>query len=82
MSLDRIAMLPVFFTKLSFIVFMVRWLLLLSYFLLVEDYELSQSTHHLVRVQLTVEYDKILSCSISSFYINCLLDDVLCKIAS
>ena len=81
MSLDRIAMLPVFFTKLSFIVFMVRWLLLLSYFLLVEDYELSQSTH-LLRVQLTVEYDKILSCSISSFYINCLLDDVLCKIAS
>ena len=36
----------VFFTKLGFIVFMVRFFFLLNHFLAVEDYELSKSTRH------------------------------------
>ena len=69
-------MLLVFFTKLSFIVFMVRCFLLLSYFLVVADYELYKSTSHL-HVQLTVECLRILSSSISLSFLNCFPDDVL-----
>ena len=40
------SILLVFFTKLGFIVFMVRFFFLLNHFLAVEDYELSKSTRH------------------------------------
>ena len=70
----------VIFTKLSFTVFNVRCFLLLSYFLVVKDYDLSQRTSRLLSVLLTLEYVTILSWPISFFfYISCLLNDVLCK---
>ena len=60
-------MLLVFFIKLSFIVFMVKFFFLLSNFLVVEDYELYKSTSHLLSVQLTLEYVRILTWSIFFF---------------
>ena len=68
-------------TKLSFILFMVRYLFLLIHFLKVGDYELLKSTNHVLRVPLTLKRVKILSSSVPFFYFNSLLDDVLCKIA-
>ena len=44
-----------------------RFFILLSHFLLAEDYELSQPTCHLLRVPLTLEYVRILFWSISFF---------------
>ena len=71
-----------FFTKLRFILFMVRCFFLLIHFLAVEDYELPKSTSHILIVPLNLDYANILSWSISFFsYFNCLPDDVLCKIA-
>ena len=70
-----------FFKKLSFILFMIRHFFLLIQFLVVEDYELSKSTSHILSVPLNLEYVRILSWSISFFpYFKCLPDDVLCKI--
>ena len=60
-------MLLVFFIKLSFIVFMVKFFFLLSNFLVVEDYELYKSTSHLLSAQLTLEYVRILTWSIFFF---------------
>ena len=48
-------------TKLSFILFMVRYLFLLIHFLKVGDYELLESTNHVLRVPLTLKRVKILS---------------------
>ena len=47
-------MLLVFFTKLSFILFVVWYFFLLSRFLVAEDYELSKSRSHLLSVPLTL----------------------------
>ena len=55
----------VIFTKLSFTVFNIRCFLLLSYFLVVKDYDLSQRTSRLLSVLLTLEYVTILSWPIS-----------------
>ena len=74
-------MLLVFFTKLSFILFMARYFFLLIHFLVVEDYELFKSISHVVSVPLTLECVRNISLSISFFfYFNCSPDDVLCKI--
>ena len=71
----------VVFTKWSLIMFIVEWFLLLSHFLIVEDYELPQSPSHLLSLSVTLEYSRILYWSISFFlYINFLPDDVACKI--
>ena len=76
------SILLVLFTKLSFILFMVRCFFLLIHFLLVEDYELPKSTSHFLSVPLNLECIRIPSRFISFFfYFNCLPDDVLCKIA-
>ena len=40
---------------------------LVSHFLVIEDYELSESTTYLLRVSLTLKYLRILSWSISFF---------------
>ena len=45
-----------FFTKLSFIVFLVGCFFLMSHFLVAEDYELSKSTSHLLGLPLTLKY--------------------------
>ena len=58
---------------------MVRCYFLLIHFLLVEDYKLPKNTSHILSVPLNLECVRILSWSISFF--NCILDDVLCKIA-
>ena len=73
-------MLLVFFVKLNFIVLMLRFFFLLSQFLVVKEYGLSKSTIHLLSVQLTLEYVRILSWSIPLFFfLNCLYN-VLCNI--
>ena len=53
----------VFLTS-RFIMCMIRWF---SHFIVVEDHDLSQSSHYLLRVALTLEYIRILSWSISFF---------------
>ena len=79
MSFDRIELL-VFFTKFSFILFMVRWFFLLIHFLIVGDFEWSKTASHILTVPLTLECVRTLSWSISVFfYFNCFSDDVLCK---
>ena len=60
---------------------MIRRLFLLGHFLVLDDYELSQSTSHLLNVPLTLEYVGILSWSISFSHFYCLPNHVLCKIA-
>ena len=60
---------------------MVRRFHFLSHFLVLEDYELPQSSSHLLCVPLTLEYIRILSWPIVFFYTNFLPDDVQCKIA-
>ena len=76
------SMVLIFFTKLTFRLFMIRRFFWLIYFLVVEDYELPEIASHVLSVQLTLECIRILSWSISLFfYFNCLPDDVLCKIA-
>ena len=73
-----LSILLVFFTKLSFILFTVRFFFLLIHFLEVEDYELPKSTSHVLSVLLSLEYVRILFWSICFFfYFNCLPDDVL-----
>ena len=62
-----LGILLVFFTKLTFIVFMVRCFVLLSHFWIVQNCELSKSTSLLLSVSLTLECVKILSWSISFF---------------
>ena len=69
----------VFFTKLSFVVFIVRFFFLLNNFLLVEDHEFSQSTSHLLSVLLTLEDVRILSWSISSFSTSIVSLMVFCE---
>ena len=69
-------MVMVFFTNLSFIVFIVRCILLLSHFLAAEYYELSKSTSHLLSLPLTLNLGPSLF-----FYFICLPDNVLCNIA-
>ena len=59
---------------------MVRCSLLLSQFLVVEDYK-SESTIHLLSVPLTLECVRNLPWSIYFFNFNCLPDNVLCEIA-
>ena len=52
------------------------------HFLVVKDYELPESTSHILSVPLNLECVRILSWSISFYsYFNCPPDDVLCKIA-
>ena len=71
-----------FFTKSSFILFTVRLFFLLVYFLVLEDYEAPKSTSHILSVPVTLEYVRVLSRSISFFFLfNFLPDDVLCKTA-
>ena len=70
-------MLLVLFTKLSFIMFMIRPFFLLSDFLVVEDYALSKSTTHLLKVQLIHPLQLW-----NTSHFNCLPDDVLCKISA
>ena len=61
---------------------MVGCFFFLIHFLVVEDYELSKSTSHILSVLLILKCVRILSWSISFlFYFNCLPDDVLCEIA-
>ena len=62
----------------NFVVFMVRYFFLLNHFLVVEDYELSQSSSHPLNVLLTLEY--VILIHLFSFYINCVPNNVLCKI--
>ena len=76
------SILLVFFKKLSFILFMVRCFFLLIHFLVVEDYESSKITSHVLSVPLNLECVRILSWTIYFFSnFNCLPDDVLYKIA-
>ena len=76
------SMVLIFFTKLTFRLFMIRRFFWLIYFLVVEDYELPEIASHVLTVPLTLECIRILSWSISLFfYFNRLPDDVLCKIA-
>ena len=80
--LTRYSILLVFFTKLSFILFMVKCFISLIHFIVGEHYEFPKSTIHILSVPLNLECVRILSWSISFFsYFNCLPDDVLCKIA-
>ena len=67
------------FTKLSFIVFVVKYFFL-CYFLVVKNHELSQSTGYLVSVSLILEYVRNILWSVF-FSINFLPDDELCNIA-
>ena len=57
-----------FFTKLSFILFMVRCFFLPIHFLVAEDYELPKSTSYILIVPLTLESVRILSWSISLLF--------------
>ena len=61
MSFDRIEHTTGLFNEISFMLFMVRSFFLLIYFLLVEDYELSKNTSHILSVPLTLECGRILS---------------------
>ena len=72
-------MMLVFFTKLSFRLFMVRCFFLLIHFLAVRDYELPKSISHVLSVPLTLEF--YIDPSVFVFYFNCLPDDVLCTTA-
>ena len=61
---------------------MVRCFFLLIHFLVVEDYELPESTSHILSVPIHLECVRILSWSMDFFsYFNRFPDDVLCKIA-
>ena len=70
----------IFFTTLSFVVFVVICFFLLIHFLVAEDYEFFQSTIDLLLAPLPLENIRILS-SFISFCINCLPDNILCKTA-
>ena len=76
---DKIENILVLFTKLSFIVFLLRCFLLLNHFLVVEDFGLSKITRHLLSMPIIPEHVRILSWAISFFfYFTCLL--ILCNI--
>ena len=55
-------------SQFSFIMFMAKCFFLLIHFIVVEDYELSQSTIHLLSVPSALEYARILSWSIFFFF--------------
>ena len=76
------SILLVFFTKLSFILFMIRCFFLLIHFLVVEYYGLLKSTSHILShiLPLSQEYVRIHLDPSLFFNFNCLPDDDLCKI--
>ena len=78
MSFDRIAQTTGLLHKIKFYYVYGKMLLLLSHFLVEEDYELYQSTSHCLSVPLPLEYVRIIT--LSFFSISCLPDDFLCKI--
>ena len=78
MSFDRIEHTTGLLHKIKFYCIYVKTL---SHFLVVEDYELSKSISHLLRVPLTLECIRILSSSIF-FYFNFLTDDIPWKTAA
>ena len=57
-------------SQFSFIMFMAKCFFLLIHFIVVEDYELSQSTIHLLSVPSALEYARILSWSIFFFFLH------------
>ena len=80
MSFDRIGHTIGILHKIKFYCVYGKIFFSLSHFLLVEDYDLSKSTSHLLTVPLTLECVGILPWSIFFLYFSCLPDDVLCKI--
>ena len=67
----------VFFTKLRVIVVILRFFVVLSNFLVVEDYELCKSTSHFLSKPLILKHVRSLSRLTLS---NCLPNDILCEI--
>ena len=72
----------VVFTKLSFIVFIVRFIFLLNHFLVVELYKLSNCISHLRKCAISSGIcQNSIVIHLCFFYFNCLPDVVPCKSA-